>query len=136
MPLYRWQEISPEQLRRRGRIRLAIAPGTLVTLLVVGLVSVSAFAVSLVLSKGAPPWVASLHLLATISIIWLAAAQWRALWQAHASRDNAIARADRLEHEVANHQYLEEAWPHREERYRTPLDQIQDYTLFLLDVQG
>jgi two-component system, cell cycle sensor histidine kinase and response regulator CckA len=63
-------------------------------------------------------------------------AQWRALWQANAASRDSLAKADRLERELAKHEYLEEAWPHREDRYRTPLDQAQDYTIFLLDVDG
>ncbi|HEY3012922.1 MAG TPA: PAS domain S-box protein [Gemmatimonadales bacterium] len=98
--------------------------------------SISASAISLVLSNGTGPSVLALQLFGAIGLVWLAAAQWRALWQANAAGRDALARADRLERELAKHEYLEEAWPHREERYRTPLDQAQDYTIFLLDVDG
>jgi PAS domain S-box-containing protein len=113
-----------------------MTPASLLTFLVVGFVSVSASALSLVLSERTDPSVLALHLFGLIGIIWLAAAQWRALWHANAASRDALARADRLERELAKHEYLEDTWPHREERYRTPLDQAQDYTIFLLDVEG
>jgi two-component system, cell cycle sensor histidine kinase and response regulator CckA len=136
MPEHLWQEISPGQLWRRGRMRLAMVPASLVTFLLIGIVSLSSFAISLVLTSGTEPSVLALQLFSAIAIAWLAMAQWRALWHANVASRDSLARADRLERELAKHEYLEEAWPHREERYRTPLDQAQDYTIFLLDVDG
>jgi two-component system, cell cycle sensor histidine kinase and response regulator CckA len=136
MPAHLSGEISFGQLWQRWRMRLAMAPGSLVTFLIVGIVAGSASVLSVVLSNTAAPSVLALHLFGTIGIVWLAVTQWRALWQANVVRRDALARADRLERELARHEYVEESWPHQEERYRTPLDQIQDYTIFLLDVDG
>ncbi len=136
MPAQHSQEMFPGRLWRRWRTRFATTPASLVTFLLVGLVSISASALSLVLSKGSDPSILALHLFGIIGIIWLAAAQWRALWQANAAGRDALARAAQLERELARHESLEETWPHREDRYRTPLDQAQDYTIFLLDVDG
>ncbi|HKH84296.1 MAG TPA: PAS domain S-box protein, partial [Gemmatimonadales bacterium] len=136
MPDKVWQEISPGQLWRRGRIRLAIIPPSLVTFLLIGLVALLTSTLSLVLTSGTASSVLALQLFGTIGLTCLAVAQWRALWQANAASRDSLARADRLERELAKHEYLEEAWPHREDRYRTPLEQAQDYTIFLLDVDG
>jgi PAS domain S-box-containing protein len=111
-------------------------PASLVTFLLIGIVLVAISAVSLVLTSGTAPSILALQLLGIIGMTCLAAAQWWALWQANGARRDSLARADRLERELAKHEYLEEAWPHREEQYRTPLDQAQDYTIFLLDVDG
>ena len=79
MPAQHRQEISPVRLWRHWWTRLAITPASLVTFLLVGLVAVSASVVSLVLSQGADPSIIALHLFGIIGIVWLAAAQWRAL---------------------------------------------------------
>ena len=136
MPEHLWQEISTGQLWRRGRMRLAMVSGALATFLLIGILSISALVISLVLSNGTAPSVLALQLLGTIGIVWLAVAQWRALWHSNAAGRDALARANRLERELAKHEYLQETWPHQEDRYRTPLDQAQDYTIFLLDVDG
>ncbi len=136
MPAQHGQEISPVRLWQHWWTRLAITPASLVTFLLVGLVSVSASSVSLVLSQGAEPSIVALHLLGIIGIVWLAAAQWRALWHANAAGTDALAKVARLERELARHESLEDSWPHREDRYRTPLEQAQDYTIFLLDIDG
>jgi PAS domain S-box-containing protein len=128
------QDITPGQRWRRWQ--LAMAPASLLGLLLVGLFSVSASALAFVLSKESDPAVLALHLFGIIGIAWLAMAQSRALWQANAASRDALSRADRLERELAKHEYLEETRPYREERYRTPLEQMQDYTIFLLDVEG
>ena len=78
----------------------------------------------------------ALYVLAAVAMICLAMALGRALLRAGAAARESTARADRLERELVQHQRTEDAWPHREERYRTPLDQSQDYTIFLLDTRG
>jgi len=86
----------------------------------------------------APPALALYALIALIAVgvVWLVVAQWRALLRAKAAARAATAKAEGLEREIEKHQRIEEAWPHREERYRTPHDQSQDYTIFLLDTKG
>ncbi|CAN5880895.1 PAS domain-containing sensor histidine kinase [soil metagenome] len=81
------------------------------------------------------PLAPTLYVLATLGIACIAAVQWRALLKAKTAARAASAKADRLEQELA-HLRIDEAWPQREERYRTPLDQSQDYTIFLLDTRG
>src|SRR5215207_197651 len=127
--------LSPGRLWRGRRSRFMMPATSSLTFLLIGIVCLSASALSLVLSDGAPSMLA-LQMLGTIGIVYLAMAQWRALFRATAAARDATAKADRLEQELAKHEYLEEAWPHREERYRTPLDQLQDYVIFLLDAQG
>ncbi len=74
-----------------------------------------------------------LYLLTIVGIVLLAAVQWRALLRAKAAGREATANTERLERELARYQRLEEEWLQREERFRTPLDQSQGYTIFLLD---
>jgi two-component system, cell cycle sensor histidine kinase and response regulator CckA len=57
------------------------------------------------------------------------------------ARSDTAARAvavkvEELERELARLRHAELEWPHREERYRTPLDQIQNYAITLLDAKG
>jgi PAS domain S-box-containing protein len=98
-------------------------------------VSIVAFTLAFV-ADGPASSLLALYILGTTGIVYLAMTQWRALFQANAAVREATAKAERLEQELAKLEYLEEAWPHREERYRTPLDQLQDYTIFLLDAKG
>ena len=136
MSSHLWHEISTGQLWRRGRMRLAMAPASLVTLLLLASLSLSALAISLVLSEGVSPLVRALQSFGIIGVVWLAVTQWRALSQATAASREALVRTDRLERELARYESMDEAWPHREDRYRTPLEQAQDYTIFLLGVDG
>jgi hypothetical protein len=78
----------------------------------------------------------ALSVVAAVGVVYLAVAQWRALRRAQVAAREAAAKAERLEQELAEHQRIEEAWPHREERYRTPVDQSQGYTIFLLDAKS
>jgi two-component system cell cycle sensor histidine kinase/response regulator CckA len=75
----------------------------------------------------------TLVLLTAVGILFLAVVQRRALIRAATAAREATARADRLAGEVARYQRAEEESLQREERYRTPLEQSQDYTIFLLD---
>jgi two-component system, cell cycle sensor histidine kinase and response regulator CckA len=111
----------------------------LLTLSHIGVGSLSASSLSFLPADGIAPPALALYLLIAIGIVCLAVAlarAWRALRQAKASAWEATARADQLEREVLEHQRIEEAWLQREERYRTPLDQSEDYTRFLLDTKG
>jgi two-component system cell cycle sensor histidine kinase/response regulator CckA len=63
-----------------------------------------------------------LFVLTTIVLVCLAVFQWRALRRAGES--------------MARYQRAEEEWLQREERFRTPLEQAEDYTIFLLDPTG
>jgi hypothetical protein len=77
-----------------------------------------------------------LYVLTAVGIVCLVVALWRAVLRAQAAARAATAKAEGLERELVKQQRVEEAWPHREERYRTPHDQSQDYTIFLLDTEG
>jgi PAS domain S-box-containing protein len=90
-------------------------------------------------TDGLAPSLSALSVLIALiaaGIAWLAVAQWRALRRAEAAAADARAKADGLERELLERRQVEEASPQREERYRTPLDQSQDYTIFLLDAEG
>ena len=63
-------------------------------------------------------------------------ALWRALRRSRAAEREATARSEQLEQEVARSPAAEEEWPQQEERFRTPLEQAEDYTIFLLDATG
>ena len=125
-----WQ-LSPPW-RRRSLVFLAV----FLTLVISGIVSLSASALSVLQADGAALPVLALYVLVGSGIVCLAVAQWRALLQANATARERAAEVERLERELAKHQHIDEVWPHRVERYRTPLDQIQDYTIFLLDPEG
>jgi two-component system, cell cycle sensor histidine kinase and response regulator CckA len=76
---------------------------------------------------------AALALLA-VGLAVVVIAQRRALRRAAAARREADSRIERLER---NLQIAGEGdWPAREDAYRTPLNQIRDYTIFLIDAQG
>jgi PAS domain S-box-containing protein len=83
-----------------------------------------------------PAGALALCLLATLGLACLAVALWRALLRANAAARAAAAEVARLDQELAKRRQLEEEWQHREDRYRTPLDEIQDYTIFLLNAEG
>jgi PAS domain S-box-containing protein len=70
-----------------------------------------------------------LSILTVTGLVWLAVAQRRALRR-------AAARAARLDEELVRYQHAEAESLEREERFRTPLDQTEDYTIFLLDPAG
>jgi PAS domain S-box-containing protein len=60
--------------------------------------------------------------------------QRRALRRADAAVHEAAAEVERLERKLQR--AGEGDWPAREDAYRTPLNQIRDYTIFLIDGQG
>jgi two-component system, cell cycle sensor histidine kinase and response regulator CckA len=75
--------------------------------------------------------------LTTIGFVCLTVALWRALRRARAAEREATARSEQLDQEVARSQSsAEKEWPQQEERFRTPLEQAEDYTIFLLDATG
>ena len=77
-----------------------------------------------------------LFILTTIGLLCVAVALWRALRRAHAAEREAVARTEQLEQELAGYQRGGEEWPQEEERFRTPLERAEDYTIFLLDSTG
>jgi two-component system, cell cycle sensor histidine kinase and response regulator CckA len=77
-----------------------------------------------------------LSLLTTIVLLCVAVALWRALRRAHAAEREAAARTEQLERELAGYQRGGEEVPQEEERFRTPLERAEDYTIFLLDPTG
>ena len=87
-------------------------------------------------AHGPTPAALAVYVLLAVGIVCLGVAQWRALLRASAAAREATAKAERLQQELAKRQHIEEAWPHREERYRTPLDEIHDYTIFLLNTDA
>jgi two-component system cell cycle sensor histidine kinase/response regulator CckA len=74
--------------------------------------------------------------LAGAGLVVLATTRWHVQHGADTALREAEARAERLEREIAVHRTAEEAWSRSEERYRTPLEQMKDYTIFLLDPRG
>jgi two-component system, cell cycle sensor histidine kinase and response regulator CckA len=76
-----------------------------------------------------------LFLLTTIGLLCLTAVLRHALRRARAAEREAAARTEQLEQELARHQSAGEEWP-QEERFRTPLERAEDYTIFLLDTTG
>jgi len=77
-----------------------------------------------------------LSTLTILGLVCLAVAQWLALRRSRLAIVETAARAEQLEQELARHQRAEDEWLQREERFRTPLDQTEDYTIFLLDTAG
>jgi two-component system cell cycle sensor histidine kinase/response regulator CckA len=96
----------------------------------------SASSLSFLPADGTASLLPLLYLLTGVGIVCLVAVLWRAMLQARAAARAATAKAEGLERELVKRQRDEQAWPHREERYRTPHDQTQDYTIFLLDTEG
>jgi two-component system, cell cycle sensor histidine kinase and response regulator CckA len=82
------------------------------------------------------PTTAVLSGLIAFSVVCLLVAQGRAMARASAAARAAAARTQELERELARFQNAEHEWPHREERYRTPLDQVQNYAIILLNPEG
>jgi two-component system, cell cycle sensor histidine kinase and response regulator CckA len=74
--------------------------------------------------------------LIAFSVVCLIVAQARALARASAAARAAGARTEELERELARCQDAEHEWPRREERFRTPLDQVQNYAIILLNPEG
>jgi two-component system, cell cycle sensor histidine kinase and response regulator CckA len=68
-----------------------------------------------------------LFIVSTIGLLCLTAVLWRALRRARSADREAIPKNEQLE---------QEGWPQQEERFRTPLEQAEDYTIFLLDQTG
>ena len=64
------------------------------------------------------------------------ATRWHTQHGDEASLRHLEARAERLEREIAVYRAADEAWARSEERFRTPLEQMKDYTIFLLDARG
>jgi two-component system cell cycle sensor histidine kinase/response regulator CckA len=79
---------------------------------------------------------AALSLLIAFGVACLLVVQRRALARASASARSATARTEELERELAKLQDAEQEWPRREERFRTPLDQVQNYAIILLNAEG
>jgi two-component system cell cycle sensor histidine kinase/response regulator CckA len=82
------------------------------------------------------PTTTALSVLIAFSIICVLVAQGRAMARASAAARAAAARTEELERELARLQQAEHEWPQREERYRTPLDQVQNYAIILLNPEG
>jgi PAS domain-containing protein len=118
--------------RSHGLALLAVS----LTLLLIGIVSLSATSLSFLQADDPVLPATALYLLAGIGVLCLAVAQWRTLLQTNATARERAVEIERLERELAKHQHSDEMWPHGEERYRTPLDQIRDYTIFLLAPDG
>ena len=77
-----------------------------------------------------------LFILTTIGLLCVAVALWRALRRTRAAEREAAGRTEQLEQELAGHQRAAEEWPQQEERFRTPLERAEDYTIFILDATG
>src|SRR4030095_15251581 len=75
-------------------------------------------------------------LLTTIVLLGVAVALWRVLRRARAAEREGPARTEQLEQELAGYQRGGEEGPQEEERFRTPLERAEDYTIFLLDATG
>ncbi|HEY7613604.1 MAG TPA: PAS domain S-box protein [Gemmatimonadales bacterium] len=71
-----------------------------------------------------------------IGLVCLVLVQRFALRRAHAASRDSAARAERLAQEADKRKRTEEEWLQREERFRTPLEQAEEYTIFLLDTAG
>jgi two-component system cell cycle sensor histidine kinase/response regulator CckA len=71
-----------------------------------------------------------------VGLLCLTVALWRALRRAGAVEREATSRTEELEQELAKYRRAEEEWPQQEERFRTPLERTEDYTIFLLDPTG
>jgi PAS domain S-box-containing protein len=99
-----------------------------------GALSVSS--ISFVPADGLALSQSAIYVLIAAGVVCLAVAQWGALRRARAATAEARAKADGLERELLKRREMEEASPQREERYRTPLDQSRDYTIFLVDAEG
>jgi two-component system cell cycle sensor histidine kinase/response regulator CckA len=82
------------------------------------------------------PTTAAVLVLIAFSVIYLLVAQGRAIARASAAARAAVARTEELERELAKLQAAEHEWPHREERYRTPLDEVRNYAIILLNPEG
>jgi two-component system, cell cycle sensor histidine kinase and response regulator CckA len=82
------------------------------------------------------PTTAALSVLIAFSAVGLLVAQRRATGRATAAARAAAARTEELERELARLRQAEHEWPHREELYRTPLDQVQNYAIILLSPEG
>jgi two-component system cell cycle sensor histidine kinase/response regulator CckA len=119
-------------VKRLAAVFLAV----LLTLLCVEIGALSASPVALPLAGGPTPLGLALYVLTAIVIVCLLGAQWRALRRARAAARQATTRADQLERDLLGRQPTEEVSPQPEERYRTPLDQTQGYSIFLLDAKG
>ena len=98
--------------------------------------ALSASSMSFVPADGLSPSQSALYVLIVAGLVCLALVQLRALRRARAAATEATAKADGLERELLKRREMEEASPQREERYRTPLDQSRDYTIFLEDAEG
>jgi two-component system cell cycle sensor histidine kinase/response regulator CckA len=106
------------------------------TILLIGIVSLSAFSLSFLPADSPVSLAVAFYVLTTLGAVCLALALWRALLRAKAVGREATVNAERLEHELAKREYADAVWRQPEERYRTPLDQAHDYTIFLLDARG
>jgi len=78
----------------------------------------------------------ALSLLIAFAIVLILIAQRRAIGRASAREHAAKARIEQLERELGRLQDEDQEWPRREERFRTPLDQVQNYAIILLNAEG
>jgi PAS domain S-box-containing protein len=79
---------------------------------------------------------AALLLLIALGLICALLVQRRVLARASAAAQAAANRTEELERELAKLQDAEQEWPRREERFRTPVDQVQNYAIILLNAEG
>jgi two-component system, cell cycle sensor histidine kinase and response regulator CckA len=77
-----------------------------------------------------------LFLLIASGLLCALVVQRRALTRASAAAQAAATRTEELERELAKLQDAEQEWPRREERFRTPVDQVQNYAIILLNAEG
>lgn len=77
-----------------------------------------------------------LGILMIAGLVCLAIIQRRAIRRARSARRKVESRTERLEEELAEYRRAAEESLQQEERYRTPLEQTHDYTIFLLDRTG
>src|SRR5919109_241768 len=71
-----------------------------------------------------------------IGLVCLVLVQRFALRRARLAARDSTARVERLTQEVDRYQRMEDEWLQREERFRTPLEQAEEYTIFLLSPVG
>jgi two-component system cell cycle sensor histidine kinase/response regulator CckA len=83
-----------------------------------------------------PAALLSISILIVVGLVCFTLIQRRAVLRARSASREAQSRGERLEQELAEYRRAEEESLQQDERYRTPLDQSHDYTIFLLDPTG
>jgi PAS domain S-box-containing protein len=84
----------------------------------------------------ADPTIVVLSVLVALGLVCLFVAQQRALARTTAAATAAAARTEEVTQELASLRLADHESPPHEERYRTPLDQVQNYAITLLDTEG